>query len=149
MGWRSHQSRDIEMLMTKQQLARVADNTLKELKASKLDSLEAVGKVVGQIFADTIDDAHNGEEYIQIIAHPASPGAVVISYFRRTGQTPLQIVVNPDKKYIRVTLTCKEIIQGYTAFDEEPEYGKMQDRPMSPLDFKTLFTELEKLSKLK
>lgn len=134
------------MLMTKEHVARVAKNvevSIKDVK-SVADVSARSGKAPD---GDCVDDAHSGEEYVEVIAHPASPGAFVIKYVRRIGQAPMQIIVNEQRKYIKVMLTCTEPLAGYQVFDEVPSFGKMQDKSLA-FDFAALHNELAELSRL-
>ncbi|MBI4146656.1 hypothetical protein HY489_04955 [Candidatus Woesearchaeota archaeon] len=131
------------MEMSKQQLARIASNLLNELKQNKI--LDDLKTVAGKIYDDCVDDQHGGEEYVEIGKHPADATATVITYFRRTGQSPIQLVIRAQS--IKIMITCIEELDGYEAFDEVPEFGKLQDKKLK--DTKELLAELEKLAKLK
>jgi hypothetical protein len=134
------------MKMTREQLARVAKNL--EASIADLQSVEQVEAAVGRDpDGNCVDDAHSGEEYVEVVAHPAQPGTFVIQYVRRTGQTPIQVVVSPPRKRIKLMLSCTEALPGYEVFDEEPDFGKMQDKSL-PLDLKALHAELAQLSSL-
>lgn len=135
------------MEMTKEQVARVAKNL--EVSIKDVSSLGGVKARAGKDpDGDCVDDAHGGEEYVEVMEHPASPGAFVIQYIRRTGQTPIQVVVNAQRNYIKVMLTCTDALPGYDVFDEGSDFGKMQDKSLA-FDFKALHAELKALSSLK
>ena len=128
------------MLMTKEHLARVARNLKKAIEANDLLT-DTAGKV-GNAYGDEVDDSHAGEEYVSIDRHPARP-AYLIDYFRRSGQTPIRLIVSGDS--VKIALTCTDALPGYEVFDDDQDLGKMQDRRV-PAD--QLMAELENLSKL-
>lgn len=137
------------MLMTKAQLARVAKNLRETLEKEALLDVGAVQKREGDAIGDHVDGEHAGEEAVQVSAHPQRPGALVVSYFRRIGQTPLQLIINPARKQIKVMLTCVDELEGYTVFDEDPDLGKMQDKALPGLDLAAVISELKSLAELK
>ena len=134
------------MEMKLHQVARVAKNMLQFF--SKDWTVESLLKLEGSPQVESVDDDHQGEDAIIISRHPRSPGTVVVNYFRRTGQTPLAVIINPSKDYIKVMITADRALPGYEVFDEVPEFGKLQDKAL-PLDFGALKKELEALSQLK
>jgi hypothetical protein len=137
------------MLMTKSELARVAKNLRETLEKEALLDVDAVREREGDAIGDHVDSEHAGEEVVQVSEHPQRPGALVVSYFRRTGQTPLQLILNPARNQIKVMLTCVDELEGYTAFDEEPDFGKMQDKSLPGLDLAAAISELGSLAELK
>lgn len=131
------------MKMTKEQVARVAKNILTTLEENKLTTAETIGEAVdGGPLGDQIDEAHGGEEYVEINAHPVDPSAVIVHYLRRIGQEPMQILIRPEG--CKVVLTCTVELEGYTEFDEEPDLGKMQDQKFP--NFAAVIEELKRLA---
>jgi hypothetical protein len=132
------------MEMTKSQVARVAANLLETLRKNDLTTPQAVQGAAGKVFGDQVDDDHSGEEYVEISAHPRDPSALIVGYLRRIGQQPMQLMLRQAR--CKVVLTCVDELEGYACFDEEPSFGKMQDRAFA--DFAQVQAELERLSKL-
>lgn len=126
------------MRMTKEQLARVAKNFLETLERESIDSPEAAKKRIGEVF----DPDGGGEEYVDVDAHPRNPAATVISYKRRIGQTPIMLICAPG--YVKAMITAEKPVPGFDVFDEEPEYGLMQDRKFA--DFASALAALKGLT---
>lgn len=129
------------MEMSKEQLARCAQNLSKTVGDHGLDSMEGLTAAAGEAFDPGADDDHHGEEFVAVDEHL---GSIVVRYARRTGQLPIMLRVAPSSA--KITLTCTEPLEGYQVFDEEPGLGKMQDRTFA--SFEALQEELGRLAAL-
>ena len=136
--------------MTVSQTARVARNLLKVIKESHLDSVEALRKIVGKQIDPEADDKYHGEEYVEVSVQPSNRGtqAVVLRYFRRVGQCPLEVRINESLGYSKILITCEKKINGYDEFDENEEGDHFQDKKLMTKDFTEVIKELEKIGKL-
>ena len=130
--------------MTKKHVGRVAANLLRTFADNQLLAIGDLKGKIGEPMGDQIDDRHAGEEYVEVLVHPRDASAIVVRYFRRIGQTPMQIVLRAAG--CKLQLTCTEELPGYEVFDEQPGYGKMQDRPFA--GFPEVIAELDQLSTL-
>lgn len=118
--------------MTKAQVARVARNLHATLLREGLTTLEAVRARAGDAIDPAADDRWNGEEYVEVADHPRNPAATVVSYARRTGQTPIMLICTADR--VKVMLTSETALADYDVFDEEDGFGVMMDRSLTGLD---------------
>lgn len=134
------------MEMNLPNVARVANNMLEWIKTH--NSVESISSKIDKPDGSTVDDKHSGEEYIIVAKHPRAPGALVVNYFRRNGQTPMTIILNIPSNYTKIMLTASEQLAGFEAFDEVPNWGKLQDKRIEGIDFSTIEQELTALTKL-
>lgn len=120
------------MLMTKGQVARVARNLHATLIREQLVTLAAIRARTGDVIDPEADDRWNGEELVDVTVHPRNSAATVVSYKRRTGQTPLMLVCADAS--VKVMLTSETAFADYDVFDEEDGFGLMMDRKLPNLD---------------
>src|SRR5271156_2455194 len=99
------------MEMTRAQLARVSLNLLTTIRENKLTTVDSIKAVMGEAFGDEVDDKHQGEEYVDASVHPRDPSCTVLRYFRRIGQTPIQLMIRPAG--CKLMVTCVEPLPGY------------------------------------
>jgi hypothetical protein len=132
------------MLMTKAHVARVARNLHATLTREQLTTLDTIRARDGDAIDPNADDRWNGEEFVDVAAHPRNPAATVVSYKRRIGQTPIMLICSDAS--VKVMLTSETALADYDVFDEEEGFGLMMDRKLP--DLAAALAELSRLGTL-
>jgi hypothetical protein len=130
--------------MTAEQVARVAGNLLSVLKNEKLTSLDAIRRRLGSEIDPKPGKPYAGQEVVTVSAHPQNPAATVVSYKHGGQQAPIMLILTDA--YAKIMLTAEKGLNGYEVFDEEPDFGLMQDRKWPGGDLQPVLDELSALS---